>query len=268
MSKRISTAFANFLADGGSWAAGLSGGRIKVYSGSQPASANDAPTGTLLAVFTKDGGNYTAGVQATATITLSGSAGSVSSVTVGGMKLMESSISYTTDLTTTAGLLAAEINLRKLAHGFTATSSGAIVTLLARKNSGDNLNGMTVAVTAATLTATINGGSSTTLGGAGATAGVDAVNGLSFLAATGGLLKKASENWQALGLVDGIAGWMRFEGSGNDDQSSDAITQKFIRFDCSIGTTGADINVTNANVATGATQTFGKFELQVPVIQQ
>ena len=267
MSKRISTAFTNFLADGGSWAAALTGGRIKVYSGSQPASADDAPTGTLLATFTKDAGSYTAGVQATATITLSGSAGSVSSVTVGGMKLMKNSISYTADLTTTAGLLAAEINLRKLAHGFTATSAGAVVTITARKNSGDNLNGMTVAVTAATLVATINGGSSTTIGGAGATAGVDAVNGLSFLAATGGLLKKTTDNWQALGLVDGIAGWMRFEGSGNDDQSSDATTQKFIRFDCSIGTSGADINVTNANVATGATQTFGKFEITVPSAQ-
>ena len=60
MSKRISTAFTNFLADGGSWAAALTGGRIRVYSGSQPATADDAPTGTLLAIFTKDGGSYTA----------------------------------------------------------------------------------------------------------------------------------------------------------------------------------------------------------------
>lgn len=266
MAKRISTAMRNFLADRGSWADALSGGRIKVYSGVQPATADDAPTGTLLATFTTAGATFVPEVRATATLTISGSAGSVSSVTVGGMELLSAAVDFTTDLTTTAGLIAAGINARRLAHRFTAAAVGATVTLTAPLNSGSAMNGMTVAATATTLAVSVNGGSSTTLGGTGATAGVDSSGGLGFLDAAAGVLKKDAGAWQGIGLADGSAGWMRFEGTDTDTGAPDTSFQ-FLRFDCSIGTTGADINVTNTTVAVGAGQTFGKFELTIPAAQ-
>jgi len=40
----------------------LANGVIGVYSGTQPSSADDAETGTLLAWITKDGGDFTSGV--------------------------------------------------------------------------------------------------------------------------------------------------------------------------------------------------------------
>jgi len=40
----------------------MKAGVIRVYSGAQPASANDAPTGTLLGSITKDGGAFVEGV--------------------------------------------------------------------------------------------------------------------------------------------------------------------------------------------------------------
>ena len=47
--------------------AGAAGGTIKVYSGSQPATPNTAPTGTLLATFTHDAtAAYAAPVNGTA----------------------------------------------------------------------------------------------------------------------------------------------------------------------------------------------------------
>lgn len=52
MAVRMSDGLANFVLDSGIGTAFDSTGRINVYSGSQPASANDAASGTLLGTLT------------------------------------------------------------------------------------------------------------------------------------------------------------------------------------------------------------------------
>jgi hypothetical protein len=264
MAKNISTAFRNYLALGGGWADALSNGRIKVYTGSQPADADSAPTGTLLATFTAASGSFTAETTATATILYAGASGSVNSVTVGAVPLIHAVVTFATDINTTAGLVCTAINAAKATHGFTATVSSATVTIHAPKNSGAYLNGLTVASSCTTITAAINGSSSTTLGGTGATAGVTAVNGLTFGVPSAGVVSKDATAWSGVAGNTGTAGWMRFEGEGADDQSAGTT---YIRFDCSIGTSGADINITNATMTSGAVQTFSPFTITISAVQ-
>jgi phage tail sheath gpL-like len=109
----------------------LSGGKLKIYTGAQPASADAAPTGTLLATITDGSGAHTAEVRATGTVTLSGSSGSITACTVNGLTVLGETVPFNTDLTTTAADLAEAINEYPSVPKITASSSGAVVTLTA-----------------------------------------------------------------------------------------------------------------------------------------
>lgn len=61
MAVRVSTGFAAAILGPTSFASIFNNGVIKVYSGAQPASADLAPTGTLLGAITLDGGPWVAG---------------------------------------------------------------------------------------------------------------------------------------------------------------------------------------------------------------
>lgn len=61
MAIRMSTGLKNAVLFSSPLITALSFGVIEVYSGSQPASANDAPTGTLLGHITRDGLAWTEG---------------------------------------------------------------------------------------------------------------------------------------------------------------------------------------------------------------
>ena len=262
--KKISTAFRNFLAQGGGWVDALGNGRIRIYTGAQPATPDAAPTGTLLATIVANRGIYTPEVRATATVELAGVSGSVDALTVAGIPLIHATVPFNNDIIITAADLATAINTARPAHRFTATVTAATVTIKAPKNSGAYLNGLPVAFSGTTLTGTINGGASSTLGGTGATTGVTTANGLVFGGPSAGVINKTADVWSGIAVASGTAGWMRFEGEGNDDQSSGT---EYIRLDCSIGTSGADINISNAQVAAGAEQTFSPFTITISEVQ-
>lgn len=61
MTVKLSTGFRNALLNNQSFSEIFSAGVIAVYSGAQPASADNAPTGTLLGYITKDGGAFVPG---------------------------------------------------------------------------------------------------------------------------------------------------------------------------------------------------------------
>jgi hypothetical protein len=61
MAARTSTGFVSALLGGTAFADIFLNGRIEIYSGAQPASADAAVTGTLLATVTRDGGAWAAG---------------------------------------------------------------------------------------------------------------------------------------------------------------------------------------------------------------
>lgn len=99
---------------------------------------------------------------------------------------------------------------------------------------------------------------SITVGSATFTKGT-ATYGLDFDAPAAGVIAKAAaETWSGVGLIAGTAGWFRF-------YSNQYITGgSGINIDGAIGTSGAQLNMSNVSIAVGATQTIDTFQLTSP----
>ena len=152
MTLRYSQGATNYLAQHGSFKDAFNNGKLEIYTGSQPASADAAPTGTLLCTITASSGTRTAEVLSVGTVTLSsGAAGSIDTLTVDGISIIDAAVAYNTSLTQTAADLAAAINQNVSSPDYTASSSGAVVTIKAKRGSGAAPNGFVVTGTATTL---------------------------------------------------------------------------------------------------------------------
>lgn len=87
-------------------------------------------------------------------------------------------------------------------------------------------------------------------------------NGLEFGdAASGAITKSSAETWQDTGIADGTAGWFRFVGNATD---AGAASTTLPRIDGSVGTSGADLNMSSVLVSAGATYTIDSFTLTLP----
>jgi len=257
MSLRLSTALRNALMATGSLKRTMRGGVIKIYSGTQPANADAAATGTLLATITVGSGAHTNEVQAVGSVQLSaGASGSVDSIligmpgaTSGKIELLESAVAFNTSLTQTAADVAAAINKGQNVAGFTATSSGDTVTIKAPMGAGANVNAWTVVSSATTIT-TVDSNLS---------GGVDSVNGLDLsVAANGSITKDSGQTWSGVNANTGTAGWFRFYSALVDDGSADSAAEDY-RIDGSIGTSGADMNLSSTSLVATATTTISTF---------
>ena len=261
---RFSTALRNAAAGGFGVREFLRDGRLFVYSGAQPASADVAPTGTLICTYTLSGGSFTAPTRSSAKFTIAGGSGSIDTVKVGGLteNLLSAAVPYNISTTQTATDVAANINARQNGLNIVAQASGSDVNLYLPHWLGANGNGLTLAVTATTLTAQINGGSSSTFGGTGSpAAGVTAVNGLNFqFPAVNGVLSKEVTVWQGTAAVTGTAGYFRFVAGGS---TVDGVGGTDIRFDGSVATSGGDLNLSSTSFASGAVQTISGFDINV-----
>lgn len=256
MALRLSIAARNFIEQHGSFKKAFQGGKLLIYSGSQPTSADAAPTGTLLCTITKASGAHTAEVLATGTVTLAtGASGSVDTVTVDGVNILTNgSVPFNTSLTQTAADVATAINLSESYPEYTATSSGAVVTITAARGSGTAPNTFVVSATLTTITASY----------ANMSGGVAAANGLSFgSAAAGALAKKSGEAWSGVNAATGTAGWFRFVGAVADSGAADS-SEAQIRMDGAIATSGAQINMSSTSLTSGATTTIDTFSVTLP----
>lgn len=252
MTIRQSTGLRNLLCGNDGFASALKNGEIRIYTGTQPATADAAVTGTLLGVVTKDGAARVAEVQASATLTLSGSAGSIDAVTVGGLGILQGGpVAFSTDLATTAQRLAVAITLSGIC---TATATGAVVTVRAPAGTGASWNGAVLAATTTTLAAAASGN----LAG-----GVDASNGLRFSAPSGGMVAKVVDDvWRFNGLATGSAGWFRFVGNAED---AGLASTTHVRLDGSIGPTG-DMVLASVAITAGAPNTVDAFSYTIPAV--
>lgn len=255
MAVRISTALRNFILQHGSLKSALQNGEIRVYSGSQPANADAAPSGTLLCTYTTGSAARTAEVLSTGTVTLTGGAsGSVDSITVDGIELLEAAVPFNTSLSQTATDVADAINKGISSPEYTASASGAVITISAMRGSGAAPNGFTVASTCTTITKT----------DANMAGGVAAVNGLRLAnAAAGAITKRTDEIWSGVAVANGVAGWFRFVGSVADSGAADG-TETQIRLDGSVATSGAQLNVSSTTFASGATNSVSSFTVTQP----
>lgn len=88
-----------------------------------------------------------------------------------------------------------------------------------------------------------------------------ATNGLTFDApADGALSKAASEVWSGAASTTGTAGWFRFY--ANDLTTGASTTAA--RFDGSVSTSGAQLNMSSTAITAGATTTIDSFTVTMP----
>lgn len=255
MAFRLSTGLRNFMLQRGSFRDALYNGEIKIYSGTQPSSADAAPTGTHLCTITASSLARTAEVLATGSVTLnSGASGSVDSITVDGVGIMDNAVPFNGTLDQTAVDVAAEINKSKSSPEYRASASGAVITIEALPGAGASANGFVVASTVTTLTKT----------DANMAGGVDATNGLRLGDAGGGtLVKDSAQNWTGIAVATGTAGWFRMVGSVSDSELLDGAETE-LRIDGAIATSGGELGVSSTSIVSGATQTVSSFAVNIP----
>jgi hypothetical protein len=86
--------------------------------------------------------------------------------------------------------------------------------------------------------------------------------GITFDAAVAGVLSKAAaETWRFTGLVAGVAGWFRLYAPGDTITN---LSTTAARLDGSIGTSGADLNLTNLNITVAQVNTCDTFTVTMP----
>lgn len=255
MTVRLSTGLRNLLAGGAGFGQIFNKGRIEIYTGAQPATADAAVTGTLLGTVSLASGAVTKETRATATITVSGSAGSINTVTVGTLNIIpDGAVPFRTDAATTAADLCDAINRNGL---FEASVAGAVVTVKPNYGAGATYNGVALATTVTTLTATSSGN---------VTGGVSPVNGLSFGAAANGAIgKSANQIWSFNAIATGTAGWFRFLSSDTADSGAALSGAPWHpRLDGSIAVSGGDLNLSNIAVTSGSPNTVDSFTWTQP----
>jgi len=233
----------------------FAGGKLLLYTGSQPTNADDAVTGTLLCTYTVSSGAHTAEVSSTGSMTLTGGAsGSVDTFTVNSIEIMGSSTPFNTSLTQTAADIVTKCNDNPKNMLFKLSSSGAVITITAKPGLGTLPNTWVVAQTLTTITT-----SDTDM-----TGGVNQVNGLMFGdSAVGALVKLPSQTWSGVAGNTGTAGWFRLVGSVADAGSLDS-SEVFHRLDGNVATSGANLNLSSTSIVASATQTISTFTLTEP----
>lgn len=257
MSLKYSTAARTFMAGIGSYRDAFQNGRIEIYTGPQPATADAAVQGTLLCTITSSSGALTNEVLSSGTVTLTGgAAGSVNTLTVNGLEVMGAAVPFNASLTQTAADVAAQVNAYHSYTEYVATSSGAVVIITALPGSGTAPNGFVVASTVTTLTKT----------DANMAGGVAAVNGLKFGAPSAGSISKlASQTWSGVNAASGTAGWYRQYGSVADAGAADTGLV-YIREDGAIATSGAELNMSSTALVALATTTISSDTLTIPTL--
>ncbi len=79
--------------------------------------------------------------------------------------------------------------------------------------------------------------------------------GLSWADAVAGVCAKAAEVWSGVGLAVSRVGWFRFYAAAHTTGASTTA----VRFDGSVGTSGAQLNMSSTTIAVGATTTVDTF---------
>lgn len=87
-------------------------------------------------------------------------------------------------------------------------------------------------------------------------------NGLEFSAAVaGGVSKSAVQEWKFRGIANGTAGWFRLMGNESDALGSSTTSP---RLDGSVGTSGADLNLSNIAITVNTPATIDVFAFGIP----
>ena len=86
-------------------------------------------------------------------------------------------------------------------------------------------------------------------------------NGLTWATPADGAVSKSTAEWQFAGVAAGTAGWYRLKGNAYD---GGATSTTLPRMDGNIGSSGADMNLSNPSIAVGAITTIDSFTVTFP----
>lgn len=91
-------------------------------------------------------------------------------------------------------------------------------------------------------------------------------NGLNFgeAASNAVLGKHPDETWSGVAGLTGTAGWFRFYPNDVDTHIGAAVSGNKIRFDGSIATSGAQLNMSNTSITSGGTTTIDSVAISLP----
>ena len=234
---QMSTKLANLIASGQDVRSAIGNFKRLIYSGTKPTTADSAINGTLLATLTKDGGAATFETRPVWAITIAGTMGGTVTVKMGGAPI-HAAVTSATDATTTAAALATAINgtTIKPFSGFTARSSGAVLSVIGPVGSGASLNALVCTTTVTgSVTATV-ASSGLPDGNNGTTLGVAAVNCCDFDARSVAGVMTSSQTWStASAAATGTATWFR---DVYDAADTGTASTAFLRKQGSVTTTG------------------------------
>ena len=126
---------------------------VYCHSGGEAALERFTMDGSLNASIVSD--RTPVAVESSCTVTLTGGAsGSVDDITIDGVSILSAPVAFNTDLDTTAADVVTDINNGTGSHGYTAASTGSVITIEANVSEGSLPNGFAVVVTATTITTT------------------------------------------------------------------------------------------------------------------
>ena len=249
----------NFIGQHGSYQRALNGGILELRTGSAPATANAAATGTLLCTVSLASGTVTKETLAKGCIILTGgAAGSVDSITINGVEILGAVVAFNGTLAQTAADVASQINKYVSPSGikYIATASGTCVTISAVPGTGATPNAYPMTAGFTTITATTSGFG--TVGTAGT--GINGSAGLTFGEIASGVLSKSGV-WSGVNVATGVAGYFRILGSVND---AGAASTSLIRVQGACGIASGDYPMTTTTLTSGQTHTIDAFSLTLP----
>lgn len=244
MALKLSTGLRNYLLSMDSMRKAFENGVLKIYSGSAPSTADLAPTGTLLCNITKSSGTVSADETAEGKISLfTVTAPNVlTSITLAGTLYTVNSAGATFSTTLLAIMMAQLLN--RTCPDCIAIASGDGATFLVMSR----IEGQTF-----TSAATAN----TSLADKVAVTREDTIQ---FAAAASGAIAKNADVWSGVNVETNTAGYFRMVTSG--DLGTNNATDLRLQGTCN--TSGADLNMSNISLVTGATTTVDTFELTLP----
>ena len=252
MALKYSTALRQFRTMGGSLRKGFEDAILNIYSGTAPDTADMAPTGSLLAKITKASGAVVLGARSTPKrykVNIGTHADGTTfklNVTVDGVGPTAYTYTNTPDL-----------DADGVAKGL-ALLINDIPQLVAIAEGGNGNLYIQGDIAGLDFTIADGGGTGTlTVTSVEAAARANTLQlGLPVL----GVISKNSDVWSGLGLAALTPGYFRLVTSSD----TGALSTTEIRIQGIISTSGADMDISNMNIAIGATQTVDNFDLTEP----
>lgn len=246
MALKLSTGLRNYLLSMASMRKAFENGVMKIYSGSAPSTADLAPTGTLLCNITKSSGTVSASETAEGKISvfIVTTADLLTTVTLAGTGYTINSAGATMAKDLIAIAMAQLINRTcpeciAIANGTSANGTFHVMSRIEGQTftSANTANCTMTDTVAATREDTIQ-----------------------FAAAASGAIAKNADVWSGVNVETNTAGYFRLVTSG--DLGTNNATDLRLQGTCN--TSGADLNMSNISLVTGATTTVDTFELTLP----